>query len=100
MAVLLGLDVGDKRIGVALSDALGVSAHPLCTLTLINRKLYLLAITDMVSIPKVERVIIGLPISLDDTIGTQAQKIQKFARKWGRVIDIPIDFGTERCYTV
>ncbi len=100
MEILLGLDVGDTRIGVALSDALGVSGHPLCTLTRKNRKIDLIAISDLVSIHKVERVIIGLPISLDDTIGPQAQKIQKFAHHLGRVIDVPIEFWDERFTTV
>ena len=99
MAVLLGLDVGDIRIGVALSDELGVAAHPLCTLTRKNRKVDLIAISDLVSIHKVERVIIGLPISLDGSIGPQAEKVQKFAKRLGSVIDIPIEFQDERFTT-
>ena len=99
MAILLGLDVGDIRIGVALSDELGVAAHPLCTLTRKNRKVDLIAIADLVSIHKVERVIIGLPISLDGSIGTQAEKVQKFAQRLENVIDIPIEFQDERFTT-
>ena len=99
MAVLLGLDVGDIRIGVALSDELGVAAHPLCTLTRKNRKVDLIAISDLVSIHKVERVIIGLPVSLDGSIGPQAEKVQKFAKRLGGVIDIPIEFQDERFTT-
>ena len=99
MAVLLGLDVGDVRIGVALSDELGVAAHPLCTLTRKNRKVDLIAIADLVSIHKVERVIIGLPISLDGSIGTQAEKVEKFAQRLEHVIDIPIEFQDERFTT-
>ena len=95
MAILLGLDVGDIRIGVALSDELGVAAHPLCTLTRKNRKVDLIAIADLVSIHKVERVIIGLPISLDGSIGTQAEKVQKFAQRLENVIDVPIEFQDE-----
>ena len=99
MAVLLGLDVGDIRIGVALSDELGVAAHPLCTLTRKNRKVDLIAIADLISIHKVERVIIGLPISLDGSIGTQAEKVQKFAERLGHVIAVPIEFQDERFTT-
>ena len=99
MAILLGLDVGDTRIGVALSDELGVAAHPLCTLTRKNRKVDLIAIADLVSIHKVERVVIGLPISLDGSIGTQAEKVQKFAQRLEHVIDIPIEFQDERFTT-
>ena len=99
MAILLGLDVGDTRIGVALSDELGVAAHPLCTLTRKNRKVDLIAISDLVSIHKVECVVIGLPISLDGSIGTQAEKVQKFAKRLEHVIDIPIEFQDERFTT-
>ena len=99
MEILLGLDVGDTRIGVALSDALGVAAHPLCTLTRKNRQVDLIAISDLVSIHKVECIVIGLPISLDGSIGTQAKKIQKFAQRLEQVIDIPIKFQDERFTT-
>ncbi len=99
MGVYLGLDLGDTRIGVALSDELGVTAHPLCTLTRKNRKVDLVAISDLVSIHKVERVIIGLPISLDGSIGPQAQKVQKFAQRLGKVIKIPIELWDERFTT-
>ena len=95
MEILLGLDVGDVRIGVALSDELGVAAHPLCTLTRKNRKVDLLAIADLVAIHKVGRVIIGLPVYLDGSIGTQAEKVQKFAQRLEHVIDIPIEFQDE-----
>ncbi len=99
MEILLGLDIGDVRIGVALSDELGVAAHPLCTLTRKNRKVDLIAISDLVSIHKVERVVIGLPISLDGSIGPQAEKIQNFAKRLAQVIDIPIEFQDERFTT-
>ena len=95
MEILLGLDVGDVRIGVALSDELGVAAHPLCTLTRKNRKVDLLAIADLVAIHKADRIIIGLPISLDGSIGTQAEKVQQFAQRLQSVIDIPIEFQDE-----
>ena len=99
MSVLLGLDIGDIRIGVALSDELGVAAHPLCTLTRKNRKVDLIAIADLISIHKVERVIMGLPISLDGSIGPQAEKVQKFAQRLEGVINIPIEFQDERFTT-
>ena len=99
MAILLGLDIGDTRIGVAISDALEVTAHPLCTLTRKNRQVDLILIADLVSIHEVERVIIGLPISLDDSLGTQAEKVQKFAKRLEGVIDVPIAFQDERFTT-
>ncbi len=99
MAVLLGLDVGDVRIGVAVSDALGSGAHPLCTLTRTNRQRDITAIGDLASIHKVERIIIGLPISLDGTLGTQAEKVQKFGTRLSEGLKIPVEFWDERFTT-
>lgn len=99
MAVLLGLDVGDIRIGVAVSDVLGSGAHPLCTLTRTNRQRDIIAIGDLVSIHKVERIVIGLPISLDGTIGTQAEKVQKFGSRLSEGLDVPVEFLDERFTT-
>ena len=99
MSVLLGLDVGDVRIGVAVSDVLGSGAHPLCTLTRTNRQRDIIAIGDLVSIHKVERIVIGLPISLDGTIGTQAEKVQKFGARLSEGLDVPVEFLDERFTT-
>jgi putative Holliday junction resolvase len=99
MSILLGLDIGDTRIGVAISDDLGVAAHPLCTLTRKNRQVDLIVISDLVSIHGVERVIIGLPISLDGSLGGQAEKVQKFAKRLEHAIDVPIEFQDERFTT-
>ena len=95
MAILLGLDVGDVRIGVAVSDVLGSGAHPLCTLTRTNRQRDIIAIGDLVSIHKVERIVIGLPISLDGTIGTQAEKVQKFGARLSEGLQVPVEFQDE-----
>lgn len=99
MSVLLGLDVGDVRIGVAVSDVLGSGAHPLCTLTRTNRQRDIIAIGDLVSIHEVERIVIGLPISLDGTIGAQAEKVQKFGARLSEGLDVPVEFLDERFTT-
>ena len=99
MSVLLGLDVGDVRIGVAVSDVLGSGAHPLCTLTRTNRQRDITAIGDLVSIHNVERIIVGLPLSLDGSIGTQAEQVQKFGNRLSKALDIPVEFRDERFTT-
>jgi putative Holliday junction resolvase len=99
MAVLLGLDVGDVRIGIAVSDVLGSGAHPLCTLTRTNRQRDITVIGDLVSIHEVERIIIGLPISLDGTLGAQAEKVQKFGNRLSKGLKVPVEFLDERFTT-
>ena len=99
MSVLLGLDVGDVRIGVAISDILGSGAHPLCTLTRTNRQRDMTAIGDLVSIHNVERIIIGLPVSLDGTLGTQAEKVQQFGNRLSQTLGITVEYFDERFTT-
>lgn len=99
MSVLLGLDVGDVRIGVAISDILGSGAHPLCTLTRTNRQRDMTAIGDLVSIHNVERIVIGLPVSLDGTLGKQAEKVQQFGNRLSQTLGITVEYFDERFTT-
>ena len=100
MPIILGLDVGDVRIGVAISDELGFAAHPLCTITRKNRKTDLTAICDLINAHQVEAVVIGLPLMLDGEVGIQAEKVQKFANRLKREVCIPIHLRDERLTTV
>lgn len=98
MGILLGLDISETRIGVALSDELNFT-HPLCTITRKERKVDIIAISDLIAIHQVERVVIGLPLSLDGSIGPQAEAIQRFAKRLEPAINIPIEFQDERFTT-
>ncbi|MDE0043416.1 MAG: Holliday junction resolvase RuvX [Candidatus Poribacteria bacterium] len=100
MPIILGLDVGDVRIGVAISDELGFAAHPLCTITRRNRKTDLTTICDLINTHGVDEVVIGLPLMLDGEVGVQAEKVQKFANRLKREARIPIHLRDERLTTV
>jgi len=96
----LGLDVGDKRIGVALSDPDGILASPL---TAINRKeesLDIKAITDIVDQQGVSFIVVGLPRSLDGSLGWQVSKVKDFVRKLSQHIRVPVYYRDERLTTV
>lgn len=97
---MLGLDIGDVRIGVAISDELGFSAHPLCTVTRKNRQADLALISNLISTHEVEEVVIGLPLMLSGEIGPQAQKVEKFANRLKQTVQIPIHLHDERLTTV
>ena len=98
--VILGLDIGDARIGVAISDELGIAAHPLCTITRKNRKVDLAALHALIDTHRVEQIVIGLPLRLNGEIGIQAQKVQKFAAVLERTSNLPISFWDERFTTI
>ena len=96
----LGLDIGDKRIGVALSDPQGILASPL---TIINRKdeaADVEAIISLINQNQVEQVIVGLPRSMDGSIGQQAEKVQTFIQKLCNHTEVPVEFRDERLTTV
>ncbi len=96
----MGLDVGDKRIGVANSDPLGILASPLTIINRNNNETDIKAVVDIIKKYDVERVIVGLPISLDGSLGTQANKAQEFAGELKRAVEIPIELRDERLTTV
>ncbi len=96
----LGLDIGDKRIGVALSDPGGILASPF---TIINRKderLDIEAIIGIISQNQVEQIIVGLPRSMDGSIGKQAEKVKTFTQKLCEHTEVPVQFRDERLTTV
>jgi putative Holliday junction resolvase len=96
----LGLDIGDKRIGVALSDPGGILASPF---TIINRRdesRDIAAIVDIIRQKQVGRVIVGLPRSLDGNLGKQAEKVEAFTRRLCEQTQVPVDYRDERLTTV
>jgi putative Holliday junction resolvase len=96
----LGLDVGDKRIGIALSDPTGILASPLTIIDRIDDKKDIEAILSIFSRYGVEKVIIGLPRSMDGSLGIQAQKVEGFTRRLSSETIIPVEFRDERLTTV
>ena len=92
----LGLDVGQKRIGVAGCDGTGLIATGLTTIV---RKSYPQTIEDLRRIANdrgVEILVIGLPYSMDGSIGTQARHVQKFAETISKALSLPFEYMDER----
>ena len=100
MSIILGLDIGDARTGVAISDELGIAAHPLCTIHRKSRKAVLAKLQELVAAHKVERIVVGLPLQLDGTEGTQTRKVKRLAEKLQQQVDVPIVFWDESYTTV
>ncbi|HIJ52877.1 MAG TPA: Holliday junction resolvase RuvX [Planctomycetes bacterium] len=93
----LAIDYGVKHTGLAICDAAETIASPM---TVIHGQNDLLKkITDMVETEKVEAIVIGLPLNMDDSQGPQAKLVFKFADQLKAHIDIPIHFQDERLST-
>lgn len=101
MTRILGLDVGNKTIGVALSDPLGFTAQGITT---INRshdlKQDFIKLKEICDNYKVELIVIGLPKHMNGSIGTQAKLVKNFVIELQNNINLPIEYIDERLTTV
>ncbi len=96
----LGLDVGTKRIGVAGCDGTGLIANGLTT---IERTSFLEDINQLkqwVAERQATVLVVGLPYSMDGTIGFQAKQVQKFAQRVAKALQLPIEYVDERLTSV
>ncbi|MFC1987710.1 Holliday junction resolvase RuvX [Chloroflexota bacterium] len=96
----MGLDIGDKKIGVALSDSGGILASPLTIIDRSDEIQDIEAITDIINEHQVGKVIAGLPRSLDGSIGRQAEKVNDFVQRLCRHTEVSVEFRDERLTTV
>ena len=96
----MGLDIGDRRIGVALSDPLGILASPLTIIECRDEPTGIEAIVNLIGQHQVGRIIAGLPLSMDGSVGQQAGKVKAFVRELCRHTEIPVEFRDERLSTV
>jgi putative Holliday junction resolvase len=93
----LGLDIGDRRIGVAVSDELGTIASPV---GMIPRQSNVAAeVRALVAQYGAVRVIAGLPIGLSGREGPQAQAVRAFVDELARKLEVPVEFYDERLST-
>ncbi len=97
---ILGLDVGDKRIGIAISDPLGITAGGLETLDRVNIESDVTKITQIAHRHQAAQIVIGLPINMDGSSGTQAEKVKSFGRKLARASGLPLVYEDERLTTI
>src|SRR3989339_1060956 len=92
---ILGLDYGDRRIGVAICDELGMIAQGIPTIIRKNRDADLAAIAGFVERFGVEKIVIGYPLRLDGSEGIQFDKVNRFARRLEARLSLPVIFRDE-----
>jgi putative Holliday junction resolvase len=97
---ILGLDYGKRRIGVAVSDPLGVTAQPLEIWNARDWNGIFTKVTTLIEEMGVERVIVGFPISLSGERGAMAKEVEKFAQKLHHRVNIPVDLCDERLTSI
>ncbi len=96
----IGLDIGEKRIGIAISDPLGITAAGLETITRKNMKTDVDVIKQICRRHGAMQIIVGLPLNMDGSDGTQCERVRSFASKLARETGLPIVYEDERMSTV
>ncbi|RKW46443.1 MAG: Holliday junction resolvase RuvX [Lachnospiraceae bacterium] len=100
---IMGLDYGSKTIGVAISDALGLTAQPLETIERSGEnklRRSLARIAEIVREKDIKKIVVGLPINMDGRSGERAALTLEFVEKLKLRVDIPIVMQDERLTTV
>lgn len=97
---ILGIDYGEKRIGLALSDPLGITAQGLTTIERTHIEKDLQKISDIIHEKGVEEIVIGLPKRMDNTLGDKAHEVIAFTELLQKRISIPVKMADERLGTV
>ena len=98
---LLGIDLGSKRIGVAVSDRSGTIASPLTVITRAKtQRLDHEEIARLVVEEEAEGIVVGLPLNMDGTLGSAAQSAQREVERMATVVGVPVYLHDERRSTV
>jgi len=95
----MGLDVGSKRIGVALSDELGITAQPLLVLTRHGGSRDLEALARLAREHAVTGVVAGLPLNMDGSEGETAARVRRFTERLAAHLGLPVRLWDERLTT-
>ncbi len=96
---VLALDLGDKRIGVALSDSTGLIARPLLVFKRTSRVADFVTVARLTAEYDVARVVVGLPISMDGSEGRQAAWVRDYCAALDETLTIPLFLWDERLTT-
>ena len=99
MARILAVDYGEKRIGLAVSDELGITASPLTTLMHRSDEETVRHIAQLASKLKVAQIVIGLPRRTDEREGEMERRVKAFAEKLRQAVSVPIVLFDERFTT-
>ena len=97
---IMGLDVGDKTIGVAVSDLMGLTAQGVKTIKRVGKKKDIEALKEIIKERQVNKIVSGLPKNMNGTLGPQGEKVIKFCDLLEEETGIKIEYWDERLSTV
>ena len=94
--VILAIDYGKKRLGLALSDEFGLTCRPYATWTRMNRRRDLARLRELVRVQGVRLIVIGLPLRLDGAPSEMSQEAKSFAARIEKALGLPVEMMDER----
>jgi putative Holliday junction resolvase len=97
---IAALDVGEARIGVAVSDELGITAQGIGVVRRVGGRRDLEALAGLLAPYAPERLVVGLPLNMDGTEGRQVVKVRTFAEAVAAHLGLPLEYWDERLTTV
>ena len=97
---VLGLDVGERRIGVAVSDPTGTIVSPVAAIQRVSQEADIRAVTTLAAEYEAEAIVVGLPISLNGRLGPQGRLVREFIRSLSKESPVPVHPHDERFSTV
>jgi putative holliday junction resolvase len=93
---ILAIDYGSRRMGLAVSDALGITAQGLETLQRKNRRSDFARLERVIRENQVQEIVLGYPLRMSGEEGTQSQKVSEFAEELRRKFELPVHLWDER----
>lgn len=98
--VVIGIDWGEKRVGVAVSDPAGIVAVPMLTLEVTRQKDLFNSIKAICEEKEAEKIVVGIPINMDGSKGPMCDKVEAFIQRLSDHISIPVEKWDERMSTM
>lgn len=98
--IIMAVDLGKARTGIAVCDKTQFLASPLCVIEEWNRERLAIKIAELVQKEKVEKIVIGLPKNMDGSEGESAQGARAFSEDLEKLVSVPIVMQDERCTTM
>jgi len=97
--IALGIDLGERRIGIAVSDALGM-AHPVTVIEHSSLREDIARVADLAAKRKAGMIVVGLPLSMDGSWGPMTRRARRFANALRRALGIAVEMWDERLTTI
>lgn len=98
--IIMSVDLGDARTGIACCDRGEMLASPVCTINESYIENILKKVAELAAEKKAEQIIVGLPLNMNGTRGPRADLCEEFARRLGEMVEVPVKLWDERSTTV